>query len=218
MWVRVSDFLILLVLCFFISACSGNKPVKTYEGAALPDSEVAILMAPENINLLSVNGRPVTQYLLSNLETRYALKEGENLVVFQYKSIWGRAKADEQTGSRVDVAESAPKEVLIKAEPGKQYTFIYPAASHFKEASALAADFSAQIVDQNNERVSESVVQGTLSGLLKDTKPDPVVLDAKQLPVGADKVSQTISDQLKVLWSKASAEEKKSFLSWVFQE
>src|SRR5690606_37420620 len=72
---------LLICLSALMSACSSNKLVKTYPGELLPEQSVGVLTAPESITVLSVNGSPVTQYLLSNLEVRYALKEGENLVV-----------------------------------------------------------------------------------------------------------------------------------------
>lgn len=221
MFARFGGLLLLVCLSVFMSACSSNKLVKTYEGEPLPDASVAVLTAPENITLLSVNGKAVTQYLLSNLEVNYALQEGENLVVFQYESIWGKARRDEETGSRADVVQSEPLEVLINAKAGKRYSFSFMPAGNVREAKVLAASFMAQIIDENKDLVAESVALGAYAKA-KDQRV------AKEKALLADKVDSekraadssglSVSEKLKALWSQANAEEKKAFMVWVFQE
>lgn len=215
---------LLLFISVLMSACSSNKPVKTYSGEVLPEASVAVLTAPENITVLSVNGQAVTQYLLSNLEVRYALKEGKNLVVFQYESIWGKAVRDAETGSRVDVVKSKPLEVLINAKPGAQYTFSFMPAGNLKEAQELAEGFVAQIVDARNNLVTESVAVGSYQKVEDERlKQEKALLMEKAKATAAlaeegntDAVS--VTDKLKALWSQASAEQKKAFMVWVFQE
>ena len=86
----------VLLISLTLLGCTSDKIVKTYDGKILAKDEVAVLTAPQNITLLSVNGKEVQQYLLSNLDVNYALKAGENLVVFKYESIWSKAKRDEE--------------------------------------------------------------------------------------------------------------------------
>ena len=118
------NFKILSLACVLVlTACSTNKIVQTYDGAVLPNKAISILTAPENIILLSVNGQAVPQYMLSNLEVNYGLKAGENLIVFQYESIWSKAKKDDETGSRVELIKSDPLAVVIPALAGKNYNF-----------------------------------------------------------------------------------------------
>ena len=219
-------YITYLLLCFsvLISACSSNKLVKTYPGEKLPESSVAVLTAPENITLLSVNGQAVTQYLLSNLEVRYALEEGKNLIVFQYESIWGKAIRDSETGSRVEVVKSRPLEVLINARAGEQYRFNFMPADNQKEAEALAQNFVAQIVDAKDNLVAESLALGSNQKADDErAKKEKALLidkaEAAEVLAGKAKTDGiTVIDRLKALWAEANAEQKKAFMVWVFQE
>lgn len=221
MLARFSSLLLLVCLSVFLSACSSNKLVKTYEGALLAESSVAVLTAPENITLLSVNGKAVTQYLLSNLEVSYALREGENLIVFQYESIWGKAIKDEETGSRAELVKSEPLEVLIDAQAGQRYNFSFLPASNVREAKILAASFVAQIVDENKNLVAESVAYGLHQAEKDERKAKEQILLAEKtdkLEQAKETESLSVIDQLKALWPQASPEQKKAFMVWVFQE
>ena len=219
----LARFGVLLLVCLsvFMSACSSNKPVKTYEGDLLPEASVAILTAPENIKLLSVNSKAVTQYLLSNLEVNYALREGENLIVFQYESIWGKARKDEETGSRAELVQSKPLEVLIDAKAGMHYSFSFVPANDVREAKTLAASFVAQVVDAQNNLVAESVPQGAHKQAADERLAKEQTILTKKSDVteqAKDTESVSVIDKLKVLWAQASPEQKKAFMVWVFQE
>lgn len=193
-----------------LSGCSSNKPVKTYEGDDLAADEVAILSVGENVALLSVNGERVPDYLLSNISVDYALKPGENVVVFQYESIWGKAKIGKD-GTSSEVVESKPREVVIKARPGDKLSFRYESAENVREARALAADFDADVVNQKGKVVASS----------QDVrKRKPLVAGVTNQSAGAGTEAEEglpAIEAMKVLWSDLSAEEKKSFLKWAFQ-
>lgn len=220
MLIRLSLKALMLFMSLILFGCASDKIVKTYEGKALANDAIAILTAPENITLLSVNGVEVQQYLLSNIDVNYGLKVGENIVVFKYHSIWGRAKKDQETGSRVDVVESEPLEVRIIAKPGAKYSFSFLPAGNVREAKELASSFVVQVVDEQKSLVAESVALNTYQ------KEKDQVLQKEQallLEKQADsRVSKsvnglTVIEQLKALWPNASADEKKAFLVWVFQ-
>lgn len=213
MFNRFSSLALMLMISLVLFGCASDKIVKTYKGKVLAKDDIAVLTAPENITLLSVNGHDVQQYLLSNLSVNYGLKEGENLVVFKYESIWSKAKRDEETGSRVDVVESEPLEVLILAKPGAKYNFNVEPASNVREAKILASNFVAQVVDENEKLITESVALNTYQkakvALVQEQKEKVLASDGL--------VSVSVIEQLKLLWPSATAEEKKAFLVWVFQ-
>ena len=217
---KIARFFLVAFTVMVIQGCASDKIVKTYDGAVISSQEVAVLTAPENITLLSVNDKDVPQYLLSNLETKYGLKPGENIVVFKYNSIWSKAKKDQETGARVDVVESLPLEVKIQAMPGKLYTFSYLPADNLGEAKVLAETFVAKVIDQNKNMIAESVPLNTY----KQEKAQQLALEQAELLAKKEKnvsiannEAQTITDKLKALWSKANADEKKAFLVWAFQ-
>lgn len=204
---------LMLLISFVLFGCTSDKIVKTYKGKILSKDAIAVLTAPENITLLSVNGSDVQQYLLSNLSVNYGLKSGENLVVFKYESIWSKAIRDKETGSRVDVVTSQPLEVLISATPGAKYNFNFVPASNIREAKILAANFVAQVVDENKNLITESVALNTYQ-----KEKDALVQGQKVKGIINEGLgSVSVIEQLKQLWPLASAAEKKAFLVWVFE-
>jgi uncharacterized protein YccT (UPF0319 family) len=204
---------LMLLISFVLFGCTSDKIVKTYKGKILSKDAIAVLTAPENITLLSVNGSDVQQYLLSNLSVNYGLKSGENLVVFKYESIWSKAIRDKETGSRVDVVTSQPLEVLISATPGAKYNFNFVPASNVREAKILAANFVAQVVDENKNLITESVALNTYQ-----KEKDALVQGQKVKGIINEGLgSVSVIEQLKQLWPLASAAEKKAFLVWVFE-
>jgi len=120
---KVSFFtakLLLILSVLFLVACSTGKIVKTYDGDELLTEELAVLTAPENIVVLSINGKKMKKYLLSDLNVNYGLKPGENLVVFQHKSVWAKAVRENRDAPRSETVVSEPKEVLVLAKAGER--------------------------------------------------------------------------------------------------
>lgn len=221
MLLRQSFIFLIFILSLTLLGCTSDKIVKTYEGKGLDEKSIAVLTAPENITILSVNGLDVQQYLLSNLNVNYGLKTGENLVVFKYESIWSRARRDEETGARVDVVESEPLEVLINAKPGEKYNFSFIAATNVREARELASGFSAQVLDKSKNLIAESMPVNTTKEqkVVSATKDQELLLEAGSVKGGdLENGDKSVLDVLKSTWPSASAEEKKAFLVWVFQK
>tara|TARA_R110001592_G_scaffold272481_1_gene539252 strand:+ start:7186 stop:7851 length:666 start_codon:yes stop_codon:yes gene_type:complete len=221
MLIRLGFRALMFFMSLILFGCASDKIVKTYEGKVLPQDAIAVLTAPENITVLSVNGVGVQEYLLSSLNVNYGLKAGENLVVFKYASIWSRAKKDQETGLRVDVVESDPLEVLIGARPGAKYNFNFLPANNVREAKELASAFAAQVIDAQKNLVAESVALNTFQSA-KDKlqlKEQALMLEKeanKHVVLSSDGAS--VIDQLKAIWPSANADEKKEFLVWVFQK
>jgi len=217
---RLLRLTVSLSLILMLAACATGKVIKTYEGETLALGQEAILTAPENIALLSVNGRSVQQYLLSDLSVKYALKAGVNVVVFQYESVWGKAKTVSD-GRRSEKVESAPREALISAKPGDQYTFSFLKPGNVREARALANDFKANVFNQNSVLVAEAVALNTYSSEGQESAPvDGVTAVAVKDNISATEAQDeniSVVDSLKSMWGTASAEEKKAFLVWAFQ-
>jgi len=211
----------MLFISFILFGCASDKVVKAYEGKVLSEETIAILTAPENITLLSVNGIEMQQYLLSNLEVNYGLKSGENLVVFKYKSIWSKAKKDQEAGSRVDVVESEPLEVLIIAKPGARYNFSFLPSDNVRQAKELALAFEAKVIDDQKNVIAESVALNTYKKE-KDQilqEGEALLLDQESKKLAEIKAGgKSVLEQLKTIWPSASSDEKKAFLVWVFQK
>jgi uncharacterized protein YccT (UPF0319 family) len=199
---------LLILSMLFLMACSTGKIVKTYEGDALSAEQLTVLIAPENIVVLSVNGNRVKRYLLSDLNVSYGLKPGENLVVFQYESVWAKTIREDKDAPRSVKITSEPKEVLIDAKAGEKLHFRFKDSENVREARALSEVFEAELIDSKLNVIAQS----TNVGSHENHK-------AEEKNIAQTQTSDLATvDALKVLWGAASAEEKKTFLSWAFQK
>jgi uncharacterized protein YccT (UPF0319 family) len=203
----------LVLFVFGLVACSG-KPVKTYEGEALSESEVAILIAGDNIEIKQVNGKPVPEYLLKNLETKYALKPGKNSVVFIYTSVW--ATAGQNDDARSELIESGPQYLEFDAKPGAVYTFEFDEAGDRREARAMASDFTANLVTVSGGLVTTSAGYVPVEPEV-DASGTEVLGNVRQLDCAPAETSLSGVEGMKALWKSASQQERKEFLQWAFQ-
>jgi len=211
---KVIKSLSLIALALTMVACSSGKVVKTYEGDALPSNALATLTAGENLVLISVNDKPVPEYLLSNIEVNYGLKPGKNKVVFQYESVWARARVGED-GERSELVLSKQREVDIDAKPGAKLSFRYPEADNVREARALAASFDAEVVNKAGKVVARS---HDVTKVQADEMPASLTASAgavSDAPVAGPALPA--SEAIRVLWGKMTREEQKQFLQWAFQ-
>lgn len=226
MFIRFNARVLILLSVFVFSGCASDKIVKTYEGAELPSNAISILTTPENITLLSVNDAPVSQYLLSNLRVNYGLKEGDNLIVFKYESLWGKAKKDKDTGKRVEVVESEPLAVVLTAKPGVNYSFNAVAASNIRQAKQMASNPVVGLVDDKKNIVAEStslaIYQSSIEQKEQVQKSEEAnaLVGEKRIPESVVKQEQSITPlaRLKQVWASTNEEERKAFMVWVFQK
>lgn len=210
--------LVLVLGVLLLAACSTGKIVQSYEGDVLQAAELSVLTAPENIVVLSINGKKVKKYLLSDLNVRYGLKPGQNLVVFQYESVWAKAIRAEQDAPRSEKVVSAPKEVLIDAKAGENLHFSFKNVGNVRAAKDLAAEFDAELLDEKLNVVARSAELGTYDVGEDVALPVKAKLrSGKKEGLSEAGTLQTL-DALKVLWGTATADEKKEFLSWAFQK
>ena len=209
---------LLLVAVLMVSACSSNKLVPTYEGDVLSRDQHAVLVAPDNISLLSVNGRDVPTYMLADISTSYALKPGLTKVLFKYESIWSKGGARSSDTPRSEKVESLPLYVSFEAKAGESYNFSYLEPGNVREAKALVADITINLNSSDSTLVGQSVIYQDES--LKASGGDMFAADSVQQASEANLDTANLSplEALKALWPAASAKEKKAFLVWAFQE
>lgn len=201
---------LMLLACFSLLAACTGKPVKMYAGDTLSDDQVVMLAAGENIEVVSVDGKKVTKYLLSNIETSYALSPGKHTVVFNYTSVWAKA-ASNTDESRSTLVESKPYVLTFDAKPGARLRFEFDAVDNVRDAKVLAENFSAQVVDDSGKALAMSKIY-----VPKVESAEAKQLTAQGGTAALDNDLATI-DAMKLLWERASADEKKQFLKWAFQ-
>lgn len=205
---------LLLLLVVLISACSG-KAVKTYEGAALPEGEVALLIAGDNIEVTRVDGKEMKKYLLSEIDTTYALTPGKHRIVFNYTSVWAVAPRGPED-PRSELVESPLQVVEIEVQAGDRLSFEFDEVADVREARAFAERFTANVVDNQGQVIATSDLYR------EAVEPQVAEQTVEQANVAEDgSTSKTgglpALEAMKVIWEGASPEDKKAFLKWAYQ-
>jgi len=200
--------LVLMVLALIsVTACSSTAArVDTWKGNPEDASQAATLKTPGAIEVMEVNGRTMTNFLMDDLALDYGLLPGENRVVFAYKSIWAKSGVVENGESKVHVYETEPQVVSFKAEPGVTYSFLFEKPKTRAEAEQMVGEFSASVVDSAGNVVASS------SAWEPSRTPIPSVETVTVEGVEGDTL-----ELLKAVWATATEEEKKSFLRWAFE-
>lgn len=205
-WTR---FLLTGVLTLVLSACASSVyRVETWQGNPEEAAQAAVLKAPGEIQVKSVNGRAVTNYLLEDLALDYALLPGENQVVFTYKTIWANPGIVENGESKVFTVESDPQVVTFEAQPNEVYSFDFKKPRRRAEAEAMMPGFRASLLDSSGQLVAVS------------EKWEPPRQTRAPLPQRSYTPSDNAGsplEQLKAIWGTASEEEKRAFLRWAFE-
>ncbi|NMT65498.1 DUF2057 family protein [Marinobacter orientalis] len=205
----------LIAVLVFAGCSSTMSNVKTWEGDA-DVSGTAVLKAPAEIDVLQVNGRRLTNFLMDDLALDFELLPGENQVVFTYKTIWAKSGVVRNGESKVHVIETAPQAVTIDAEPGETYRFSFEAPDSRSEAESFASDFSADIVNASGEAVASAKAWDGRSAERTAVALTPVGSRSDDSGNGGSEEAGTL-EELKALWGEASEEERRSFLRWAFE-
>lgn len=212
----------LAVVVAALAGCSSSlHRIQTWDGGAVDESQLAILKAPGQVQVVEVNGRDVGNFLIEDLALDYELLPGQNLVVFKFKTIWGKTTVVEQGESRVNIVESGLQQFVIDARAGEEYRFSLPEPKSQREAEAMMRNFRAQLVDSSGRVVANSGIYREPVATASVPAVAPV---AGAAAVSASPAVPAVPgggldalDGLKVLWERASADEKREFLRWAFQ-
>ena len=210
---RLFKLLAVLASVVMAGCASSVARVDAWEGQLPAATEPAVLQAPGAIQVVSVNGRSMTNFLIDDLALDYGLLPGENEVVFNYKTIWAKAGVVRNGESKVHVIESGPQVARFEASPDAVYRFEFDKPGSRQEAEAMMESFSAKIVAGNGTVVAVSEEWDGQSRLTANRTPVPVS-DAEGVGRTQD---GTALEQLKAIWADASDEEKKAFLRWAFE-
>ncbi len=209
--------LLTLSALMLLAGCSSTlKNIQTWDGETLEASQVAELQAPGQIQVTAVNGREVKTYLMDDLALNYSLLPGANTVVYRYKTIWAKGRAVENDEARVDVVESEPHQVTFEAMAGQRYRFSLPEPRNRQEAEAMVANLQVQVVNAGGDVVGHTRRYEPMPAPVAASvvvAPQPLSTAPASTASGAD---LNALDGLKVLWERASAEEKREFLRWAF--
>lgn len=236
--------LMLVVAVLGLAGCSGAlKNVQTWEGPSANADQVGVLHAPANINVSSVNGKKMSNYLMEDLALDYELLPGENTVVFTHQTIWAKKTVVDNGESKVHVVKTDPQQVIINVKAGEDYTFAMAKPENKREAEQQVAHFEAKVIDGQKRQVAVArpyvvsspqlptlssapkaagaaaggaAVAATARTTTATTTPAPTAASASAPAAPVENGLPTL-EGLKVLWERASSEDKKNFLRWAFE-
>jgi len=210
-----TGFLVMVVMAVITGCSTGVSRVQTWEGTVENAGQVALLSAPGAVKVREVNGKPMTGFLIDDLDLDYELLPGENRVVFTYKTIWAKAERADNGESKVHVVETPRQIVTINAKPGETYQFDIEKAETRQQAEAQARNFSVALVNASGQTVATSS-PWTVSDSRQAVARAPVP-ESQKADLPADVSSATTLEQLQSLWGDATEEEKREFLRWAFE-
>ena len=210
---RLFKLLAVLISVVMVGCASTVARVDTWEGQLPATTKPAVLQAPGEIQVVSVNGRNMTNFLIEDLALDYGLLPGENEVVFRYKTIWAKSGVVRNGESKVHVIESSNQVARFTASPDAVYGFEFDKPASRQEAETMMESFSAKIVAGNGTVVAVSEEWDGQSRLTDSRTPVPASgVESTGLPQEGGTL-----EKLKAIWADASDEDKKAFLRWAFE-
>lgn len=204
----------LMMSVVLVGCASSAARINAWEGNPQAAANPAVLTAPGEIQVSSVNGQNMTTYLIDDLKLDYGLLPGKTEVIFTYKTIWAKSGVVENGESKVHIVESKPQVARFSAEAGTTYSFDYEKPSNYRDAKAMMDDFSANIVTNDGEVVATSSEWDGESAFVEARTPIPASSGGYQ---GSSNATGSTLEQLKAIWADATEEEKRSFLRWAFE-
>lgn len=216
-------------LGWLLAACQSDSVLRLYEGPELPDSALLTVRAPEQLELLAINGQHLSQgSTLFSSGQELKLTPGEYRIEAYYKELW-TTNVDSHYTYRSD-----PVTFTVDGEAGEIYRLAYEAPANAAEAERLAEDFSGWseniATGERRATTGSNLQRPTLLGTLTSGSATPSPAPATAIaPAGSStppRASVTESDHesgaesgyldmLKAYWSQANSDERRAFLRWI---
>jgi len=233
-WMPASVAVLLLILG--LQGCSSMLPTyQTWKGPSRDRDQIAILHVPDDMRIYAIDGKPLSTGGLSvnSMSPRVSLLPGEHQVAFRYHSVWSKQSNPGNADKLPDVVKSPLHQVRFNARAGASYHFEFSRPRTKAAARVFAAnEFAPVLKDGQGQTVARSepyqpsaakqavasstpatsAAGVTAAGAAATAAPST---SAAAAPAQANAGLSTL-DAMKVLWQKASKEDKKAFLRWAF--
>jgi len=218
-----------IFLSLLLSGCAVG-PVQTWEGEKLAPEQSAVLKVPEDISIVSVNGKSMSSYLVNNMALDYLLKPGVTNVQFRYESVWASGTKEEGR-NKPFIARSELREVTFDVAAGKTYAFAFEHPADRISATSVAQGFQASIVADGvvlaNSMQPTAKMAAPAGAVQNSASVAAPVIASNATAINSAAINSTATaapassvgkmDAIKLLWGDLSAQEKKEFLRWAFK-
>lgn len=237
-WKLSGMLLAVLAAAFGLQGCSSMLPTyQSWKGPSKDRDQIAVLHVPDDMRVASVDGKSLSSGMLSvgAMTPRISLLPGQHQVVFRYYSIWSTHTTKVSPDKLPDVVQSPLHQVRFEAKAGGSYHFAFTRPKTEDAAKVFARQsFSPLLKNADGETVAQSTsyqpppsgqktvpvtgVSGAAGVTPQAAQTAPARVPVTSAPVAAVPADSGLStlDALKLLWQKASKEDKKAFLRWAF--
>lgn len=195
-----------VMLAMMMTACSAPGPVRLYDGAERPVAEVATISAPEQVQVMAVDGREVAGAMLQRNQVLTVLP-GERVFSLRYVQLF-QISADEH-----EVVRSRQAALRFMAEAGAEYRIEIDKQGSLEAARKFSKAPVFRLVNVKNSTVTESTA-------IKSYAEASLVDTITKAFDSAESKTQGPShlDLLKDVWGRTSADERAAFKVWLDQQ
>ncbi len=197
--------LVAMLMAATLAGCAGlNKPMTAYEGPARPVAEVAVLELPEELQLLAVDGREQSSYLLGSRQQVVHILPGERVLTLRYVELFQLSANDHE------VVRSRPVALRFEAKAGQRYAFRYAKPGKVEAAREFAKAPSLELLTQDAAPIASSqAIKSYAEGSLVDSINSA-------FEGGTPKAVGNL-ELLQDVWGRSTAEEREAFRRWLEQ-
>lgn len=188
-----------------LAGCAAQGPVKVYDGAVRQPAETVMVSVPEQIEVMSIDGRePPPSFLKSRVTM--ALLPGEHVLSLRYVELF-QINADDH-----EVLRSKQAALRFTAAAGSAYNLEIPKQANLDAARKFSKDPQFKLVSvKDGSATSSAPIKSYAEASLIDTISKAFDGNQEQQPV-------TNTDLLKDVWGRATPDERKAFREWLDQQ
>lgn len=157
---------VISLMTLFSTGCASlhKEAVPLYGGPELALSQVASVFAPEEIELMAMDGKDLGSHLFGTRDTRFTVLPGDHVLTVRYSGFF---QIDSENH---DVIRSRPVALRFNAVAGETYRFEYAHPRNRDAANAFAKDASFTLVgERSGARFNSQVIRSYAEASLIDT-------------------------------------------------
>ncbi len=181
--IRNATTLVSLLLMLALTACAQNPVRKLYEGDKRPESEIAVVRVPIQLEIMRINGQRVDglNTLFSPQHKDLHLLPGEYRILAYYKDLW------ELNGDGHDLVKTDPALFVVNAKAGASYELGFKEPQSLEEARHLENKFSGYVLntrtgEKTPTRASGLAFQSGIAGSLGEIAGVQTVEETDKTP------------------------------------
>lgn len=197
---------VAVMLAMMMTACAAPGPVRLYDGAERSVNEVATIRAPEQVQVMAVDGREVSGTVLQRNQVLTVLP-GERVFSLRYVQLF-QINADEH-----EVVRSRQAALRFTAEADAEYRIETDKQGSLDAARKFSKAPTFRLVNVKTGAATESTaIKSYAEASLVDTI-------SKAFDSAESKAQgPTHLDLLKDVWGRTSADERAAFRVWMEQQ